>query len=40
MYWLMDTDRAGVSDKWATAWEKHIEVVMDKYSEEHPLIKF
>ena len=40
IYWILDTDRAGVSDKWATAWEKMIEVEMEKYSDAHPLIKF
>lgn len=40
VYWVLDTDRAGVSDKWATAWEKHIETTIEKYSDAHPLIRF
>ena len=40
VYWILDTDRAGVSDKWATAWEKHIETTIEKYSDAHPLIRF
>ena len=28
VYWILDTDRSGVTDAWMTEWEKHVEVVM------------
>ena len=28
VYWILDTDRSGVTDTWMTEWEKHVEVVM------------
>ena len=38
--WVLDTDRAGVSDKWVTEWEKLLEVEITKYSEANRLIHF
>ena len=37
---LLDTERSGVSDKWATEFEKMLEVEMTKYSDENYLITF
>ena len=40
IYWILDTGRANVTSKWATAWEKHVEEVIGNYSDNHPLITF